>query len=675
MFSSGWMKSAASVALMVGTATSAAWAQGAPQSLSEVVVTANKREQAIDRVDGGVSVVTADQLRDNDVRTVDDLQKVFPGVTIENRGNRAYANFTVRGISSPDYYNPSLQVYIDGVPQAASAMVQDLSNVERVELLRGPQGTLYGRNAFGGVLNIITRKPRENTATVFGTAADRRLEAGFAATGAIVPDTLFLDMSVKALEQIGQLRDSNGSNNAIDGSKAFNGRIGLRYAPTGGPFDANTWVSHDSLTSYEETAVLDSDVKDRIYRSSVLAFPYNRIDREITTAGLNWNYRFGEVTLSSTTSYQTVDLKRRLFGFQFPETTNTFNQEVKLAYDGGGRLKAVGGIAYLNEGFTRNAYVALPQASKNKVQSESLAVFGEATYALTDQLDLTAGARGAIDWSSINFTGLDFATFSPLAFNNNAEFRSFQPKVSLGYQLNSQTRLYALVSQGYKPGGFNHAVSFAADALAYQPETAWNYEVGSRSSLWDGRLILSAAAYYIKSKDKQIYVGPIGLQVIRNAGEAESTGVELEATLKPTDRLTLTANANFGRSEFTNFIDPLSGVNYNGKQVPYAPDVTANLFGRYVIAQTLVPAEVAFTAAAHFVSTVYFDEANTLAQGGYGTYDVGLEFALPKGPTFKVFAQNLTDEVYRTNSFVFSGTKLSTIGQGRLVGVSGRLSF
>ena len=404
----------------------------------------------------------------------------------------------MRGVSSPDFYNPAVQVYIDGVPQVYAAMVQDLENVDHVEFLRGPQGTLFGRNALAGVLNIVTRQPRATTATVTGTAADRRKDAGFSATGSVIPDTLFLDLSLKAIDQIGQIRDIANPNAPIDNSKSFNGRVGMRYAPKGGPFDANVWASHDRLASHEETAILDQDVPARIYRSPILGYPYNNIDRNITTTGANWNYRFGEFTLSSVTSYQDVELKRQLFGFQFPETTGAFNQQFKVAFNNGGPLKAVAGVAYANETFERNAYVQLPFQSLNHVDSQHLAVFGEGTYALTNRLDLTVGARGGIDWSSINFTGLDLATFAPLAFTNDVAFRSFQPKVSLGYQLTDQFRVYGLVSQGYKPGGFNHAVSFAADALPYQPETAWNYEIGSRLNLWNGRLLLSSAVYYIE---------------------------------------------------------------------------------------------------------------------------------------------------------------------------------
>lgn len=115
--------------------------------LEKITITATKRAQEIGKVDASVTVVTGEELAQRGVRTVDDLQKVFPGVSMGNRGNRVYSNVTVRGISSPDYFNPTVQVYVDGVPQLPSTFAQMLTDVERVELLRGPQGTLYGANA------------------------------------------------------------------------------------------------------------------------------------------------------------------------------------------------------------------------------------------------------------------------------------------------------------------------------------------------------------------------------------------------------------------------------------------------------------------------------------------------------------------------------------------------
>lgn len=649
-------------------------------ALDAITVTTNKREQQLEKVDRGVSVATATDLQEKNVRTIEDLQKVFPSLVIDNRGNRAYANFTVRGISSPDYYSPSVQVYVDGVPQAPSAMVQDLVDVERVEFLRGPQGTLYGRNAVGGVINIITKQARTPTSTVFGTVANRLFEGGLTTTGVLIPDTLFMDLAVKGSRRLGQIKDTDGSNDRIDGWDGGSGRAALRYAPTGGPFDANVWVSHEALRSHEETFILDQDVGKRLYRSPILSAygPYNVFERHITTTGVSWNYRFDDFTLSNSTSFQSVDMKRKLFGVGYPETDHSLTEELRLAYDGGGRVKGVVGLSYWNDWFTRDddGYPGYYGRSRNKVESRSAAVFGEMSYAFTERLELTAGARGAYDWAAINFNRPDsYGNGSGFGFDQTADFSSFQPKVSLGYQITDTTRVYGLISEGYKPGGFNHAVSYPQDAEAYRPEKAWNYEAGLRTALFGGRLSLTTALYHIASNDKQIYVGPAGLQVIRNAGKGESNGVELSAMLKPTDQLTLNATANFGRSEFTDLVDPLSGVSYTGNRVPYAPDQTANLSARYIVGQTFFPGQIAVTGATRLVGKTYFDVANTLSQPAFATYDAGLEFAFDKGLTVKIFADNIADKVYRTASFNYGGTIISTIGLGRLVGASMQMKF
>ncbi|KMO38083.1 hypothetical protein VQ03_18075 [Methylobacterium tarhaniae] len=640
--------------------------QGDTIQLEELVVTANKREQRLDKVDGAVSAVTAARLADNDVREVSDLQKVLPGVVIANRGSRPFANVTIRGISSPDFYNPAVQVYVDGVPQASANFAQDLLDVSRIELLRGPQGSLYGMNAFAGVLNITTEKPREKRIDVFATASERLFATGTATTSVLVPETLFLDLGLKERYFTGQIRDIDRNRNDIDWSNGLLGRAALRYAPLGGDFDANLFASHDTVRSREETYILDSDVKQRVFRSSVIRIPYSFLDREVTTAGLTMNYRLNDVTFSSVTSFQGVNLQRRLFGVSLPETHQVLYQEFRAAYDAGGPLKGVAGLVFFDNQFTLSRL-----GTRNAVDASSIAVFGEATYSLTDRLDLTVGARLAYDWSATRFNGASFG----FNFNNDADFTNFQPKVSLGYQVDPTTRIYALVSQGYKPGGFNRVASSPLDAVAYQPETAWNYEVGARTDMLDGMATVSGAFYRIESSNQQIYTGPVGFQVLRNAAEGTSTGVEIELALRPTDRLTLTAQGALGRSEFSGYTDPVTGQRIAGGRTPYAPDLVTNLGFRYLIDQTWIPAQMALTGAARTVSRTYFDPANAFSQGSFTTFDAGLDFTFGTASTLRVFANNLTDRTYRTYSFGYGPTTYATIGQPRIVGVSWRTRF
>lgn len=634
--------------------------------LEELTVTSNKREQRLDKVDGAVSAVTAAKLADTDVREVSDLQKVLPGVVIANRGSRPFANVTIRGISSPDFYNPAVQVYVDGVPQASANLAQDLFDVNRIELLRGPQGTLYGMNAFAGVLNITTEKPRTARVDVFGTVSDRLFEIGTATTSVLVPDALFLDLGLKGRNFTGQIRDIDRGRDDIDWSTGLRGRAALRYAPAGGDFDANLFASHDTVRSREETYILDSDVQKRLFRSSAIPFAYSFLNREVTTAALTMNYRLNDVTFSSVTSFQGVNLERRLFGQALPETHQTLYQEFRAAYDAGGPFKGVAGLAFFDNQFSLRRL-----GTRNVVEASSIAAFGEGTYALTDRLDLTVGARLAYDWSSIRFDGAGFG----FNFANDANFTNFQPKVSLGYQVDPTTRIYALVSQGYKPGGFNRAVSSPLDAVAYQPETAWNYEVGARTGMLDGMATVSGAFYRIESSKQQIYTGPVGFQVLRNAAEGTSTGVEIELTLRPTDRLTLNAQGALGRSEFSGYTDPISDKRIAGGRTPYAPDLVTNVGFRYLIDQTWIPAQMALTGAARTVSRTFFDPNNVLSQGSFTTFDAGLDFAFGNASTLRVFANNLTDRTYRTYSFASGPATFSTIGQPRIVGVSWRMRF
>jgi len=612
--------------------------------------------------DANVSVRSAEELRATGVEKVADLEKVFPGLTVRSRGNRAYANFTVRGMSSPDFYNPSVQVLIDGVPQSAASMTQDLINVDRVEFLRGPQGVLYGANAFGGVLNIISRQPRENTASASGTVSNLRSGAQAAATGVLIPQTAFLDLALKREWDRGEIDDLLTGKDDIDSGNSFAGRASLRYAPLGGPFDMALTYAYDRVRSHEEFYIRDELLKKREYD---LPIPYPFLDRRTQTASASWNYRLGGFTLTSITAFQDVDMTRDLYGYEFPETEKAFSQEMRLAYAGPGPFSGVAGVYIRNSDFSREVSY---RADRNEIGTDTLAAFGEITWHATERLDFTSGVRVTRDRSSIDY---ELPAF--LSFSDSAEFHSTQPKISIGYKLNGLTRVYALVSQGYKPGGFQHAIvnpANPADFEAYDPETAWNYEVGFRTSMFRRSFDLSAAIYHIVSDDKQIYVGPVGQQVIRNAGEAESTGIEIEAQWRPTDRLTFRANANYGRSEFTHFIDAGAGVDYSGNRVPYAPDFTAALSARYVFEQRYLGATTALLGGMRYASRTYFDEANSLSQGAFAIYDAAVEFSWDNGLALKLFANNITDEIYREYSYLSGPQVLSLPSEGRMVGMT-----
>lgn len=643
--------------------------------LDTIEVSAGKRPQRLGEVDATVTVRTAEELRQANVTKVQDLDKVFPGLVIRTRGNRAYSNITLRGVTSPDFYNPAVQVYVDGIPQDSAYFTQELLNVEQVELLRGPQGTLYGKNAHGGVLNIVTRKPGNAAAAHAGASGSTGGASGEArVAGPILPDTLFGEFALRLDREFGQVDDIATGEDNIDDAKSGVGRAKLRFAPAGKPIDITLTAQHEKLRSHEELYIRESLIEDRQFDSATQGgLPL--LDRQVSTLALSGSYDFKIAKVTSITSYQDREMVRFLSGRNTPEDQTSIAQELRASFELGDLLKGVLGGFFQDTDFTRNdpGFTGFFGSSVNNVETQSYALFGEATYAVTDTIDLTGGLRWSREDASINY-----ARAAPSAFSFSAEdsFDDISPKVSLGWQLLPDHRLYAVASRGFKPGGFNHTVSNATDQVPYASETSTNLELGWRGGLFDGLADLNADIYWIKAQDKQIFVGPLGSQVIRNVGDSESYGFELDAQIHPASGLTVTAGAAIGRSVFEDAVDPQTGADYDGNRLPYAPDRMFQLGARYVIPQAFLKGDVSVRGAGRYYSRTYFNETNSLSQSGYTIVDASIDLDLRNGFTLSLFAENITDELYRTSSFAFGANDIrSTIGEGRVVGVAGRYVF
>lgn len=674
----------AAVLLLAAAAASPARAEAELVALADEIVVVGKRAQAIETVAGGISVVTGEQLEANELTRTDDLQKILPGLTINSRGNRAYSNITVRGLSSPDFFSPAVQIYVDGAPQTPAAFTQPLIDVERVEYLRGPQGTIYGANALGGVISIITRKPTENRAYVEGVLSE--LYGGGEAAGTLVlsPGALYLDGAAYFNEGFGRIDDLSTGERDIDTSDTLAGRLSLRYAPQDGDLDARLTFSRERMRSHEELYLIDGQAEGLKYQSAIYG-PIPRLERNLTSAAAQLNWRFGSAyTLSSITAWQDSKLDRDFPGrvpdflFRWPQREKALSQEVRLVRNGEGPLNGVAGFWWQDDDFTswKNGFPGFYGDSINEVDTTSIAGFADLTYRPIERLELSAGVRVSHDKTRIDASRADtFGMGMGFDFRRSSSFDGVQPKFSASYEIMDDVRVYGVFARGYKPGGYNHSISSIADAQPYDPEKADNYEVGVKApDLFDGRLSLSAAGYLIRSSDKQIYVGLLGQQIIRNAGKAESKGVEVEAAWRPVEGLDVGGNLTVGRSRFTDFVDAEAGVSYTGNHVPYAPDVIARLLVGYTVPQTFIPAELTFNLAVNHTSRTYFDEANVASQGPVTTADINVQLRFESGTTLRLFAQNVTDEIVRTSGYVFDRSYW-TVDTGRNVGVTLRQEF
>ncbi|MEP3115384.1 TonB-dependent receptor [Nisaea sp.] len=647
--------------------------------LDTIEVTATKRPAPLGEVDGSVSVRTGEDLEEAGVTSTEDLEKLIPGLIIRERGNRTYSSFSLRGISSPDYYNPSVQVYVDGAPQDTSYFSQELLEVERVEVLRGPQGTLYGRNAHGGVINIITKQPsNEYHGYAGGGYSTHHWQSKAGMSGPLVKDTLFGTVNIKRLDYTGQIDDLSTGNEDIDNSRNWLGNAKFLLSPKDEPFEVEFTAGRDNLKSREELYISEANL-DNLKFDSASQGGVNEYSRDVSTYALRASYAFDNATVTSVTSYQNRDMGKRLIqGFDTPEFQDTVSEELRVNFDLGSRWTGIGGVYIQDSEFRREtpAFGGFVGQSQNLVDTTSTAFFGEATYAVTSSIDLTAGLRWSREDASVEYSRV---SPGPLSLTDDDSFTDLSPKLSIGWQINDANRVYALASRGFKPGGFNHTVGFtefdATQNLRYESETSTNIEAGWRGRLFGDVVEAGVSAYYVLTDDKQFYTGPQGSQYIRNAGEAESYGLELDARAHISPALSVDFGGTIGRSTFTSAGNPDTGEEFDGNTIPFAPDYTFQASGRYIIPQKVLPGDVSIRLAGSYSGQTYFDESNTLSQDGYLLLDTSLDVQLDNGLTMRLYVDNITDEIYRTYSYASGSSVFSSVGESRVIGANFRYTF
>lgn len=628
----------------------------ADTTFDEIIVSATKLGTPLSEVNNSVVVKTAEQLEKANIYDVADLEKVFPGLVIQTRGNRTYANSTIRGISSPDYYSPTVSVYVDGVLQDTAFLSQPLINVERVELLRGPQGTLYGGNAQGGVINIVTRKAvksvQANTSVLYSSLS-RQVDAVAALP---ISEALTADISARYLYDNGDIDYApTGKEDANDAEeKSLTAR--LHYLPNDSALSATLSISADKLHSHEEWYLNEQE-----HNAGETVTPIPELNRDIYSYALNLGYEFDRALLTSITAYQSREIERDYAFGQWEENQNKFSQELRLKNDISSQLSTL-----LGGYFERRDLEVDTRLGKNQLDYRTLALFGQGNYLLTEVVDITLGARASRVDIEADYSG------SPRGiapFNEDLKETSISPKAAIGWQVNDDTRLYASIASGYRPGGYNVVPLSNQDAKGYNAESSINAELGWRTSSLENLFEFSGALYWITTDDVQIYTGTPGSQSLSNVEEALSKGIEAELTVYPTDSLTVTLGGTYGRSTFESDKGELKG-----NRLPYAPDMTATFGVDYELPQTLVDGDISLASHTRYTSKTYFDEGNTLSQSGYTLIDLSLNYDVTSDLSIALFSNNVTDKTYVTYSYAYLGT-FSNYGKGREVGLKVRYDW
>lgn len=643
--------------------------------LDAVIVEGTKSNRTYLDTNSSVQVVTPADLEKSDIKNVRDLNKVVPGLTIEARGLRTYANSTLRGISSSNFFSPSLSVYVDGVLQDSAFSMQELVNVKSVEVLKGPQGTLFGGNSHGGIINIVTFKGSDDPYAQISMSADNLTRTDSVILATPIGHGFSVDLSLFGEVEKGTIDSPALQLTEINGSQQSTISLGIHYRSDDSPFSASLKAKVDTLDSHEELYITEKEYDaKKTSPTNFFASTVPDLDRNLRALSLSWKYNLSEaLAVESATGVQDRQSDRRIIGGLFVDKQNKVTQELRLVSSPKSGASYVLGLYFDRTTFKYTQSSPTPAgifSRQNKVETNSGAVFADTTIPLGPMVDLSAGVRYGIDESKIDY---DFPAPGG-SFESNRRDHILLPKVGLGLKLSPLSKVYATVSAGYRPSGYNYIPSGNLENNGYDAERSRNHELGFKTFSSDRRFSFNGAAYYIEIEKVQLYTGQMPNQVLQNRGNAESKGIEIDTSYAfSSDRdSNISFGINWGKAKFTKGNEQ---ENLDGKRLQYSPETVANIGLQYKIHQTMARGKILLGMNGRHTSKLYFNEANTLYQNAYGVLDASIKYVTKGGSSVQFFGKNITDTKYSTYQFAGfgpgGGPFLGTWGKRAAYGIAG----
>jgi iron complex outermembrane receptor protein len=561
--------------------------------LEEVIVTALKREQSLMETPIAVSAFTGDWLEEIGASDLADFLQSAPGTSIVDSSN-GDQSISIRGISSL-YGDSPVGYYLDEVPFnfIGIPLVPDVRtfDLERVEVLRGPQGTLYGSSSLGGTVRILTRDPVFNEFQGKLDLTGSNTHDGGSNYGVKAAINLPLVDDRLALRLVGTTEDYSGwLDDPTTGAKDVNDRdiqtlrAKLLWAPTDAvQLVLGAWA-YRSDAGAGAIGNDDGEYVNSVFPGSGLLTP-TAIDYDLYSALLTINTQYFDVV--SSTSY--LDFEYLLGGaFTVFRPADTFAQEIRFTSNTEGRWQWTAG-AFYRDLTTAFAFELPPfPASTQDTSSESWAVFGELSYAFTEELEGTVGLRQFEDTRD-RYDTVVVGELIEIEFEE--KYSKTSPRFNLAWTPSENAMFYANIAQGFRSGQLQPGISlYISDLVGIDiptgagPETAWSYELGSKTTFADGRMALETAVYYLDWQDLQTVISiiPGALGALVNAGEAGAIGLDFSLTALVTDGLEVGVSGNINDSEYKETITDVGGIVVeDGQQIQGFPARTLTGFANY----------------------------------------------------------------------------------------------
>lgn len=714
-------------------AGSEAYALDETGSSNDIIVTATKRSVRLQNVPASIVAESGDDLARRGAVGLQDIIDNTPGLNNPVAGARAISNITIRGVTTgPNTgfrQNTVAQLYdditLDPVANGGTVNLR-LVDVERVEVLRGPQGTLFGSGSLAGAIRYVTNKPDLNT---LSAAAEGSI--GFVRNGGtsgsgtatinvpLVADKLALRATGYAYRDGGWIDNLRTGRRNANYGETYGGRIALRWAPTEALTSDLTFMYQEARENATGASFYDLTGSNQVTDG--------RVDPKYRTrniiGGWNLQYDFGAVALTSQTAYHDRSFRQRgQIAYYLPLTTGilsgftnivngdsidtslndakVFTQEVRLASNGSGPFKWTVGGFFLNADFSAPQTVVsaalVPIAGSDNIvdvsvdgRQREIAGFGELSYTIGDKLDLAAGVRVSrvTIRNSVRSGGfLPVFSFSPAAYTQN-EFRErntpVTPHFSITYRPTESLSLYAAAARGFRVGGVNVTAGGRPIPQTYDPDSLWNYEVGAKGKLFDGALDYAISAYYIDWKDIQVSLQNNIGNYTGNAGSAHLYGVEFQAVARPTRELTLGGGFVLSNNELASNVSGLATATgvvnvQSGDLIAASSESQVNAFGEYRL--PVSGGEVYLRASGRYVGPAWTGFAKAGSRfGDYTVADFRIGYAADRYELI-LFADNLFDSsgIAGANEATFAGpvpltTRNAFRVQPRTIGATVRL--
>lgn len=658
----------------------------------EVVVTAQKREQRLQDVPLSVTAFTAQTLENQGTQSLVDLNAKAPNVVLAPVGAYPYASaFYMRGLGFADVessFEPAVGVEMNGIYLARnSGALQDFFDIASVEVLRGPQGTLYGRNTIGGVVAVKTKKPDGTfSGEVMGTIGDHGRRETRAAVNFPVSDSLSGRVSLLWKNYDGYTY--NATRDVTEGdNETFAGRMTLDYNPSDS-FNATLILDYNTERG-SGASFRNASLPGNVYAGGAFSpttgdprtvYGGAPIFADLDTWGAaltaNWDLGFG--TLTSVTGYREFkdrvlsDYDASALGF-FQAQRNQkhwqFSEELRLASNGDGPLNYVVGVFMLDQRYDiTNAQSGLIYGGGTLTQiagqdNTAYAVFGQLDYNVTEKLILTAGGR--YSYEKKTFTNDPLGAVGPSTFDDS--WTDFSPKLGVSYAFTPDILAYAQWQQGFRSGGFNGRAATVTSVGPYDAEKVDSYEIGLKTTLADRKLRLNFAAFSNNYSDMQQGVqgftsGGLYETLIVNAASARIDGFEAEANWVVGGGITLNASIGYLDARFEEYFADLTSDGVSNPTdntdlpLPYAPKWSGTLgftyagdfdFGRVTFNTNVVYMDDIYTSGGTLnrISDVQVRPENTLL-------DATISLESPDSRwRVALWGKNLTDELVINNTF------------------------